>query len=305
MENKSLMTIPLTDEKKENCWFVALLMSNFSTYTKNLILTKRSDDAGSLISIIKKLSNEYYYYNTKSLNFFHIITPEILLLKVLALMRQNDLRKFIIETKHFELPMSFMCDFHHSIAINCFKLMTMDNNNFYCELNDYYDLKMVEDKLSFRVLPMNIEAPNIKTSILTLLNDIPEMILIQKEKNTTEEAEVITEIIGKGNDYEKALNINNYKKTNDSFTFFDDIIIVNNNKYKLDTCIIKSSVNNSYLVLLHFDEKKMMYDISNGLLNENNWNLKTFVYNDYSYKDSPSIFASYINISPKKTSSLS
>ena len=64
METKNLMTIPLTSEKKENCWFVALLMSLYSTHSKNLILNKSSTDSGSLLSIIKKILNEYYYYNT-------------------------------------------------------------------------------------------------------------------------------------------------------------------------------------------------------------------------------------------------
>jgi len=296
METENLMTIPLSEDKKENCWFIALLMANYSTFTKNLILSKRAGNEGSLINVIKKLVYDYYYYNTKTLNFFHIITPEILLLKTLDLMRREDLRTFIINTKHFELPMSFICDFHHSIGINCFKVMTIDNDNYYCEVNDYYDLKVVDDKLSFKSNGFDVNANDLKTSIITLLEDKPEMIIIQKEKETTEEAEILKSIINTGKDYEKSLNLNNYRKSKDNYKTYNDVIYVNDTRYRLDCCIIKSSVNNSYLLLLNVNEKKFIYDISNGLLNENNWTLNSFVYNDYSFQDSPSAIAIYINV---------
>lgn len=293
METKNLMTIPLTSEKKENCWFVALLMSLYSTHSKNLILNKSSTDSGSLLSIIKKILNEYYYYNTTTLNFFHIITPEILLLKSLSLMNLDNLRDFIINTKNFKLPMSFICDFHHNISINCFKIITIDNINFYCEINNIYDLNVVDDKLIYQNnMMMNIDA--IKNRFSSLLNGKPEMILIQKDNNDTEEAVLLKTIIGSGVDYEKTFNLNNYgDPITDTYKNLDDIIFINKLKYRLDSCIIKSNKDDSYLVLLHFNDKKFIYDIKNELLSENDWNLKTFVYNDYNFSNSPSIFMIY------------
>lgn len=303
METKTLMHIPLNDEKKENCWFIALLTSLYSSYTKDLIMNKNNNEKENLRGIVKKLLSEYYYYNNKSLNFFHIITPEILLLKSLSLIKRNDLREFIIRTKNFELPMSLMCDFHHNLAINCFKLMTIDNNNYYCEINDNYDLIVDDDNLKYQNnMMMNIT--DIKTMISTLLNDKPEMILIQKDNENTDEANILKMIIQSGIDYEKAFNLKSYAKSTDTYQQLDDIIFINNNKYQIDTCIIKSSNDNNYIILLHYNNKKYMYDIKNGLLNENEWDLKTFNYNEYNFANSPSVFITYISIDKTSSNSL-
>jgi len=267
--------IPITNSEDNINSFIAILISLYSNYTKDIILKKKSLKEGDLIYIIQNLLKTFYL-NEKLNNLFNNGFSNILLLKFLNLTNNNYLRKYVLNTKNFNLKYYLLCDLHNYLNINCLKFFTTTkNNNFYCDINNYYYLSHNNFELNFieKDIP---EYNQIYSKIINKIKKNPEILIIQKDDDKTIETNIVSKIISKDINIEKVFNMNTYIKSTDIITPFNDIIIFNNIKYKLDCCIINYD-NNDYL-LLHIDNKKYIYDISNEYIAEYNWNI-----NDYRF----------------------
>jgi len=267
--------IPITNSEDNINSFIAILISLYSNYTKDIILKKKSLKEGDLIYIIQNLLKTFYL-NEKLNNLFNNGFSNILLLKFLNLTNNNYLREYVLNTKNFNLKYYLLCDLHNYLNINCLKFFTTTkNNNFYCDINNYYYLSHNNFELNFieKDIP---EYNQIYSKIINKIKKNPEILIIQKDDDKTIETNIVSKIISKDINIEKVFNMNTYIKSTDIITPFNDIIIFNNIKYKLDCCIINYD-NNDYL-LLHIDNKKYIYDISNEYIAEYNWNI-----NDYRF----------------------
>ena len=292
MDNLKLITIKSSTNNDDINWFISIFMSFLSSYTKNIILNKQSYKNNDLIFIIKYIYNNYYYDNDISNNFFNIINPEILLLKFLNLTNTNNLRNFIIDNKNFNLPLNLISIFHHYLDINCFKIINF-NNNFYCDINNYYNIFIDNNYINykFNFIPTH-------NDIYDKINNIPEMILLQKNNDINDNEILAFNNIISDQYNENIFNLNTYIKNDDTIKSFNNNIIFNNNNYILDSCIIKSIKDNNYIILLNFNNKKYIYSINNNELIEYNWIFNEFFYIDifnniYDFSKSPIIMCIY------------
>jgi hypothetical protein len=291
IQNK-LIKIPINDNK-DIIVFVAILMSFYSSYIRDLILNKQEKNKNTLLFIIKKLLKIYYNENEETINFFNIITPEILLLKFLMLSNNNKLRKKIILNNNFNIPITLLYNFYIYFNLNCFNIITINRNpNFYCDTNNFYDYYYDKTKNKINYKLNNTEINNF---ISNKLESNIQILMIQKE-NKTAEANIVQVLINEDSYIDDILNLKNYHDTT-KINNFEEQIYFNNNNYILDSCIIKSNINDNYLILLHFEKNKYIYDINNNILIKYNWNnLNKFKYNEFDFQLSPSSTTIYIII---------
>jgi len=289
-----LFKIPSNGNSKINI-FIAILMSFYSSYCKEFLITNDNNKKKELNNIIHTLINYHYYNTTTTSNFFKIIKPQILLLKFLNIINY-DLRTFLLENNTLDIPLTFLCDIHHHLNLKCMKIFNFNNsNNFYCYVNNFYSYSYFSDIDNTIIFYLNSNNIN-KNDIKNYIKEGNDIIMIQKE-NKTSEAEIVENIINLNDKNEKILNIDNYDDNTNSIKHFDDIITFNYINYKLDTCIIKSNINDNYIILLHFNKNKYLYDINNNNLFEYDWsNLNKFNYNQFDFNTSPSLIATYIII---------
>jgi len=290
-QNK-LIKIHNNDNNEINL-FICMLMSFYSSYFRELILNKTEKNKNTLLFIIKKLLTFYYNENDETINFFNIITPEILLLKFLMLSNNNKIRKKVILNNNFNIPITLLYNFYMYVNLVCFNIITINNNsNFYCDTHNFYDYYYDKkiNKFSYKLNNNNIEY-----FITNKLESKIDILMIQKENNTDESN--IIKLLLKENSYTNdLLNLKNYDNTN-KIHQFEEKIFFNNNNYILDSCIIKSKVSNNYLILLHFEKNKYIYDINKKTLIKYDWkDLKNFKYDEYDFKLSPSLTVIYIII---------
>ena len=141
MDDNKLIRIPL-NQNKEMGVFICILTSFYSDYFRELLLAIPNDNLNdnhnsSLIFIIKRLITRYYYENKGTINFYKIITPEIILLKFLNETNYIKMRRFMVLNRKMEVPLTFLCDIHHSLNLNCLKMIRInDNPNFYLNTNN-------------------------------------------------------------------------------------------------------------------------------------------------------------------------
>ncbi len=300
MDDNKLIRIPL-NQNKDMCVFICMLTSFYSHFFRELLLAipdNHNDNHNHyLIFIIKRLITRYYYENKGTINFYKIITPEIILLKFLNETNYTKMRRFMILNKRMEVPLTFLCDIHHSLNLNCLKIITInDNPNFYLNTNNYYSYNYNNDTKEIE-FTLNNNTDYIEDDIRKTFERKIDIIMIQKE-NKSKEAEITQELISNREINERSLNLNRYDHHHDGIKTFEETILLNNSIYKLDSCIIKSSSNENYLILFHYDKNKYLYNPYKNKLIEYNWtNLITFDYTEdgdnYNFQSSPSLITTY------------
>jgi hypothetical protein len=286
IQNK-LIKIPINDNKEINV-FIAILMSFYSSYCRELLLNKEEKNKNTLLFIIKKLLISYYNENEETINFFNIITPEILLLKMLSL-TDNKLREKLIINKKLNIPITLLYNFYMYLNLVAFNIININNSlKFYCDTNNFYDYYYDKktNKIKYKLNSNN----DFEQLITNKLASTIEILMIQKENNTSE-AKIVESLIT-----DDVLNLENYHDIN-QIKNYEEKINFNNNNYILDSCIIKSNINDNYIILLHYEKNKYIYDINKNSLIKYDWiDLKKFKYENYDFKLSPSLTAIYIII---------
>lgn len=207
------------------------------------------------------------------------------------------MRRFMVLNKKMEVPLTFLCDIHHSLNLNCLKMIRInDNPNFYLNTNNYYSYNYNNDTKEIE-FTLNNNSDYIEDDIRKTFERKIDIIMIQKE-NRSKEADITQELITKRTINDRFLNLNTYDYHYDGIRNFNDTILLNNSIYKLDSCIIKSSENENYLILFHFNKNKYLYNPSKNNLIEYDWtNLMTFDYTEdgdnYNFQLSPSLITTY------------
>lgn len=274
MENDNFIAIQ--ENKPEINWFVVILMSLYSQYTKDMIMTKDNK------TVINSLLTKYYYNNDLSKTFYNIISHEILLLHLLRETGHINIRQHMIEQKNLNMPINFVHSIHKYLQLNCLSFFSIHNTNkYYCGINNYYEYTINADyQLSFEV------TNDLSKATLSNKKDFPEIIMIQKEFENTDESKIVTSIIS-NSAYEKVFNIDNYDKQNASnIKSLNEVITYNNKKYKMDSCILRSKDDNKYSILFHYNDKQYSYS-PNEEIKEVKWykNIKSTSTNEDYYKN--------------------
>jgi hypothetical protein len=264
--------------------FIGFLMTFYSTSFKQLILNKYISDKNSLLYIIKTILTKYYYNTKDTIDFFKIVTPEILLLKFLSLSNYHNFREYVILNNNYKISLLFIYDFYTYTNLKTFNLLSIDNK-FYCETNNY--IKYNYKKNNYIIYD---SINDIEDIITNKLKNKPEIIIIQKENNTNFNVALKKLLIN----YETKFNLNTYIT---DIKLFTETIIINDIHYKLDSCIIKSNLNDNYIILFHYNNEKYIYDINNNNLLKFNWNnITTFNYgvnNEFNFISSESLCVIY------------
>lgn len=264
MDSKNILNTLSNNDNTDINIFIAIVMTFYSTSFKQLILNKSIIDKKTLLYIIKTIVTKYYYNTKETLDFFKIVTPEILLLKFLALVNYHNYREYIILNNNYKIPLLFISDFYNYCNLKTFHLLSIDNN-FYCETNNFIKYNYKKNNYTIHE-PLNEN--DIDEIITDKLKNKPEIIIIQKD-NT-----ILKQLIIK---YEDKFNLNTYIQHD--LDLFTETIKINNIHYKLDSCIIKSNSNDNYILLFHYNNEKYLYDINNNNLIKFNWNnITSFTY---------------------------
>jgi len=172
------------------------------------------------------------------------------------------MRRFMILNNIFDVPLTFLCDLHHTFNFNCLNLVNINNSNhYYINPNKYYtynyNLENKELEFSLNKLIEAIDTNDITNDIKKALETKNEIIMIQKERNT-KEADIINSLISGNTTIEKNLNSNTY---NFKYKDFDSFISFNSYQYKLNSYIIND--NNEYLYLYN-TELTDKYDVNSS-----------------------------------------
>jgi len=238
-------------------WFNAFIFTLYSNHIKNLIIKKNSDTA------IKRILTDYIYdiedvdssANDDLITFSNIIPPPILYLHLLRELNYNTIRQLMINTKDLYININFLAKIFRYLSINCLKIFNISKtDNYYYAIDKYYDYDIANDNII-----LNITNDVEELSIPSLINNNPEIIIVQRYNDTTDEALIVKEIISNPNN-ERILNLNNIDKKNyDNIKSMDDVITFSNKKYSLEACIIMRP-DNSYLTCIYHKDKKYMKD---------------------------------------------
>lgn len=238
-------------------WFNAFIFTLYSNHIKNLIIKKNSDTA------IKRILTDYIYdiedvdssANDDLITFSNIIPPPILYLHLLRELNYNTIRQLMINTKDLYININFLAKIFRYLSINCLKIFNISKtDNYYYAIDKYYDYDIANDNII-----LNITNDVEELSIPSLINNNPEIIIVQRYNDTTDEALIVKEIISNPNN-ERILNLNNIDKKNyDNIKSMDDVITFSDKKYSLEACIIMRP-DNSYLTCIYHKDKKYMKD---------------------------------------------
>jgi len=264
-------------------WFNALIFSLYSHHIKNLIIKKNSDTA------IKRILTDYIYdiedvdssANDDLKTFFSIIPPPVLYLHLLRELNYNAIRQLMMKTKDMYVNINFLAKIFRYLSINFLKIFNISNtDNYYYEIDKYYDYEISNDNVI-----LNITGEVEEFTIPALINNIPEVILVQRYNENTDEALIVQEIISNSNN-ERILNLNNIDKKNyDNIKSMDDVIVFNNKKYTLEACIIMRP-DNSYLTCIFHKNEKYMKD--DDYIMQQDWK------NDFATNNNNNIMAIYV-----------
>jgi hypothetical protein len=277
MDSKNILNTLSNNNNTDINTFIGILMTFYSTSFKQLILNKNISDKKTLLYIIKTILIKYYYNTKDTINFFKIVTPEILLLKFLSLCNYDNYREYVILNNNYKIPLLFICDFYTYANLKTFNLISFDNK-FYCETNNY--IKYNYKKNNYIIYDTIND--DIEDIITTKLKNKPEIIIIQKENNIPLKKLLIN--------YENKFNLNTYIT---DVKLFTETIIINDIHYKLDSCIIKSNLNDNYIILFHYNNEKHIYDINNNNLIKFNWDNITNFNNEFNFISSESLCVIY------------
>jgi len=248
--------IAISENKPQINWFVVMLMSLYSQYTRDLIIKKGNDN------VINILLTKYYYNNDLSKTFYSIISHEILLLFLLRETGHNNIRQYMINNKTLNTPMILMSYIHKYLKLKCLRFFNIHNTDNYYSIDNYYDYTINSDnKLTFALTKSLDSANGSKT-------ETPDIIMIQKDNDDTDEAIFIKNTII-NTSYEKVFNVNN---TDANIKSLNSVITYNNNNYKLDSCIISSKDDNEYKILFHYNNKQYSYSPNKEEIKEVKWN---------------------------------
>lgn len=262
--------------------FNMFMMSLYSQRTKELIVKKTNDNA------LKRILTDYTYDIENSMEedanidlkkFFSVVTPEIRFLYLLRELGYNQLRQLMIDTKDLSGDLNLLSKIHHYLGISCLTFFN-DNGNYYHGVNNYYDYDVNDNNI---VLNTTTEVKEL--SIPDINKENPEIIMVQRDDNTTDEALAVKAIIS-NTDYEKILNVDNINKTNaTNIKSLKDTIVYNNKKYKLDANLIISK-DNIYYNCIYYKNKQ--YISTQTSIEESKWS------NDIEITKSNSIISVYV-----------
>lgn len=213
-------------------WFLSLIHNSKCIYNKVII---RNDN--ELEEFLWKISN---YYKD---DFYKIICPELLFIKILKLLHlyDNDDIKLMINDGIYKLTSSFISTIYMNLGIkhlNLFEL-NMDYKNIYlCELNKYYKYVYNKNKkvqLSFINDFTYISTNDLMNHINSILNiyEPPSIIFIYHHCDSPE-TRIGYEVLKRGG-FRKALDIKSYSN---HVYINDKEFIWNNYKYNLFNKII-------------------------------------------------------------------
>jgi len=236
------------------CWFNAILMVIFYSQLlrdKTIKYSKKWNNE-SLFNFFKTILKYNYSLNTKYQDLFTKVKPEVILMKImnkydLHLREAFNIKKSIVND--YDLiwghDPSYICNFLRLLKIpyltinylpsyiGVFNLQTKDNFIFnYPELKTIYHYLNDNKKLLFSELIFK----NYIKDIQECINDKPEVLII----DTQNILKYITINFKK--------NLNDFFSTNfnlettdyKSIINYDEIIIFNGCKYKLDSCILNA-----------------------------------------------------------------
>jgi hypothetical protein len=277
--------------------FNMFMMSLYSQRTKELILKKTNDTA------LKRILTDYTYDIENSMEedanidlkkFFSVVTPEIRFLHLLRELGYNQIRKLMIDTKDLTGDLNLLSKIHHYLGISCLTFFN-DNGNYYHGVNNYYDYDINDNNIV-----INTTTEVLELSIPDINKENPEIIMVQRDDNTTAEALAVKAIISNP-DYEKILNVDNINKTNaTNIKSLKDTIVYNNKKYKLDANLIISDDNKYYNCIYY---KNKQYIATETTVEQSKWS------NDIEITKSNSIISVYVlseeAVSSQSTSSKS
>lgn len=234
--------------------FDTFIFSLYSQNIKDLILKKNSDTA------IKRILADYIYdienvnnsANDDLSTFLSIIKPQILFLHLLRELNYNTIRQFLIKTKNIQVDINFLVKLFRYLSINCLKIFNIiGSDNYYYGIDKYYDYEIANNT----DIILNITKEVEEFTIPDLINNIPDIIIIQRYNDDTQEASIVQEIITDENN-ERILNLNNIDKSNyNNIKSMKDIITFNNRKYKLEACIEITNDNNYQTYIYHKNKK--------------------------------------------------
>jgi len=146
--------IAIYENKPQINWFVVMLMSLYSQYTKELIIKKSNEN------IINTLLTKYYHNNDLSKTFYSIISHEILLLYLLRETGYNNIRDYMINNKTLNIPINFISHIHKYLKLNCLRIFNIHNTDNYYNINHNYNYTINENnQLSFE-LTKNLDLVN-------------------------------------------------------------------------------------------------------------------------------------------------
>lgn len=118
--------------------FISLLMSLYSDNISSLILKKEKTE---FINLVQTLLAKYNINSEKSISFFNIITPDIILLKFLKFTKDDEMRNNILENGNFDIiKLNYIYNILDSLDINVLHFIKKkEYNDFY-----FYDRKIRE-----------------------------------------------------------------------------------------------------------------------------------------------------------------
>ena len=235
-----------------SCWFNSILMSIlYSQYSRKIMIktSKKWDKNDKFLNILRNILKRNY--NDPSIaTYYNQIQPQLLMFKFLKKYDKNVEKNIKLKIKN-DISNFGWNNFYITTFLRCLDPKTIDiyhdydtNTNiinFHKNIHMSYD-KEIKTTYHYNKINIDTERNNLSKNI----KEVPNYIVLYHSKLTT------NNIINQGynilNKYYKdqanVYNLNSYNIKHDGIRDYNDIIIFNGIKYKLDSCLLGNFDNN-------------------------------------------------------------
>jgi hypothetical protein len=234
----------------ETCWFNAILMAVLYSEGSRKIFLKESIkwdiNSDNFKKIIKTILHHHYNQSEETTLYFNKLKPEAILFTMLEQNNEkiliNYFKNLIKKTNESYsnlayIPSIIISKFYDYLNINALELNYIEDDNVllfnYMKSFTFYKDENNEGKFYF-------DHFNLKEKITKSIKNIPDILILQDYNINTGTNNLIKQHYNDNKKYLENFYSTTYgiKNIDKSIKNFEDIIIFNGNKYKLDSCIL-------------------------------------------------------------------
>ena len=256
----------------ESCWFNAILMASlYSQGSRKIVIEtlKKNKSDKSFFKIIKAILKNYGKKD-KLKHLYKKIRPELLLLKILKINKDKDLKANL--KSEFGWYTEYINRFYRYLGVKCVDII-YDNDSKTSLINFENKLiyKKKGNKSTININERDYDYKNETKKIKEIIKEIPDILILYHSKIN----DISSELYNFHSKFKKrisndAYNLKNYDIKTVGLSTYEDTIEFNGYKYKLDSCLISN---------YNIEELKLGHAIA-GLQCEN----EKYVYNGWTRK---------------------